>query len=301
MVNANQVIVNGETILDLRSDTVTPETLQKGYTAHDKSGTKITGTLEASSSGGAKETWVLNNTVDTSKAVSFSANFVSNGLSYTGLKTGKLTPSGRDLVYTNSSGSTIKVYFADLAKWDNQAYRKITFDTPPTDDLLTWLQANGVKQPDDTAIQNSKALTITSNSTVSVTPDAPYDALKKVDVTIDVASGGGGGGETTSLEVKVAGDNIETVLFCLWQTGDGWIGTTNFDTTENFTIPNVIVGGYVIFTRNPSESWNFAADFEDGIEDIGVGAMDAEFDIPGAALVMKVTAPSPRFYLRLLS
>lgn len=49
MANANQVIVNGKTILDLRSDTVTPETLQKGYTAHDKSGTKITGTLEASS------------------------------------------------------------------------------------------------------------------------------------------------------------------------------------------------------------------------------------------------------------
>lgn len=46
MANANQVIVNGETILDLRSDTVTPGTLQKGSTAHDKSGTKITGTLE---------------------------------------------------------------------------------------------------------------------------------------------------------------------------------------------------------------------------------------------------------------
>ena len=46
MANANEVIVNGETILDLRSDTVTSKTLQKGYTAHDKSGTKITGTLE---------------------------------------------------------------------------------------------------------------------------------------------------------------------------------------------------------------------------------------------------------------
>ena len=94
MANANQVIVNGETILDLRSDTVTPETLQKGYTAHDKSGTKITGTLEASSS----------------------------------------------------------------------------------------------------SVQPSKAVTITSNGTVSVTPDAPYDALSSVDVTVDVASGGGGGG-----------------------------------------------------------------------------------------------------------
>ena len=93
MANANQVIINGKTILDLRSDTVTPETLQKGYTAHDKSGTKITGTLEASS----------------------------------------------------------------------------------------------------VSVQDTKAVTITSNGTVSVTPDAPYDALKKVDVTVNVASGGGGG------------------------------------------------------------------------------------------------------------
>lgn len=90
MANANQVIVNGKTILDLRSDTVTPETLQKGYTAHDKSGTKITGTLEASS----------------------------------------------------------------------------------------------------VPVQSSKSVTITSNGAITVTPDAPYDALKKVDVTVNVASGG---------------------------------------------------------------------------------------------------------------
>ena len=89
MANANQVIVNGETVLDLRSDTVTPETLQKGYTAHDKSGTKITGTLEASS----------------------------------------------------------------------------------------------------VSVQPSKSVTITSNGTVSVTPDAPYDALSSVDVTVNVSGG----------------------------------------------------------------------------------------------------------------
>ena len=93
MANANQVIVNGETILDLRSDTVTPETLQKGYTAHDKSGTKITGTLEASS----------------------------------------------------------------------------------------------------VSVQPSKSVTITSNGTATITPDAGYDAMSSVDVTVNVASGGGGG------------------------------------------------------------------------------------------------------------
>ena len=39
----------------------------------------------------------------------------------------------------------------------------------------------------------SKSVTITSNGTVSVTPDAPYYGLSSVDVTVDVSSGGGGG------------------------------------------------------------------------------------------------------------
>lgn len=37
---------NGETLIDLRNDTVSASTLLKGETAHDKSGEKITGTKE---------------------------------------------------------------------------------------------------------------------------------------------------------------------------------------------------------------------------------------------------------------
>ena len=51
----------------------------------------------------------------------------------------------------------------------------------------------GTLEASSVSVQDTKALTITSNGTVSVTPDAPYDALKKVDVTVNVASGGGGG------------------------------------------------------------------------------------------------------------
>lgn len=46
--HTNKVVVNDETILDLTQDTVTPATLAKGATAHDKSGAQITGTMEAS-------------------------------------------------------------------------------------------------------------------------------------------------------------------------------------------------------------------------------------------------------------
>lgn len=42
----NKVIANGEILIDLTEDTVTPASLKKGYTAHDKSGEIITGTLD---------------------------------------------------------------------------------------------------------------------------------------------------------------------------------------------------------------------------------------------------------------
>ena len=48
-MGVNKVIVNGSTIFDLTGVTVTPETLAKGVTAHDKSGAQITGTAEATS------------------------------------------------------------------------------------------------------------------------------------------------------------------------------------------------------------------------------------------------------------
>lgn len=42
----NKVVYSGKVLVDLTSDTVVPSALKKGYTAHDKSGAVITGTLE---------------------------------------------------------------------------------------------------------------------------------------------------------------------------------------------------------------------------------------------------------------
>ena len=41
----NHVIINGETVVDLRNDTVSAGKLLKGVTAHDKTGAAITGTM----------------------------------------------------------------------------------------------------------------------------------------------------------------------------------------------------------------------------------------------------------------
>lgn len=51
----NQVVYNGNTLIDLTLDTVTPETLAEGVTAHDKSGEVIVGTMSAGGGGGEEE------------------------------------------------------------------------------------------------------------------------------------------------------------------------------------------------------------------------------------------------------
>lgn len=44
-------LANGQTLIDISSDTVTPNSLMRGYTAHDASGASITGTAEGGGSG----------------------------------------------------------------------------------------------------------------------------------------------------------------------------------------------------------------------------------------------------------
>lgn len=86
-------------------------------------------------------------------------------------------------------------------------------------------------------VQNTKALTITSNGTVSVTPDAPYDALKKVDVTVNVASGGGSGEVSSGYSVTFPA------------TTNNWDKNTNYamlvlsdGSTVDFTDYSVVAG-----------------------------------------------------------
>ena len=87
-------------------------------------------------------------------------------------------------VYSNRTG---------IDKWSDINYRKITFLEPPTGELLTWLQANGIKQDSTIATQDTKSVTITKNGTTEIAPDVPYDVVKRVNVTTNV-----GGSESSN-------------------------------------------------------------------------------------------------------
>ena len=172
--------------------TMLPENIKKGVSIGG-----VVGTLDPSSSGGgsSSETWVLNEncTLDSLNMgnTSFQISFTSNGLSYETLSVSNFKYTifylnyGETLVCTHNTGVSPHTW-----DWESPSYRKLTFNAPPTGDLLTWLKANGVKQPANLAVQPSKDVTITSNGTTEIPPDVPYDALKKVNVTVDVTSSG---------------------------------------------------------------------------------------------------------------
>lgn len=146
--NVSKCSYYGKVLLDLTGDTVTTSTLKKGATAHDATGTKITGTLTVPA---------------------------------TQTKTMDLDMASGDQVVKPDSGKVLS---------------QVTVKKPSTftaENIKKDVNIGGVVGTLTVpAVQPSKSLTITSNGTVSVTPDAPYDALKKVDVTVDVASGGSG-------------------------------------------------------------------------------------------------------------
>ena len=213
--------------------------ITKGKTAY-VGGTKITGTLEASSSGAAKETWVIKSDAAGEFATTQIA-FTSNGQKFTSIGATYNADVVIGLIYGNNEVALFDPGASSGYEFYNEAYRKLTFDTPPTGDLLTWLQSNAVKQPDDIAVQDTKAVTITSNGTVSVTPDAPYDALSSVDVTVNVASGGGGGAGF-KVTFPATATNWDLVLqgSSIVQADGTVVKMKDYSTLAGKTIPNVL-------------------------------------------------------------
>ena len=99
----------------------------------------------------------------------------------------------------------------------------------------------GTLEASSVSVQDTKALTITSNGTVSVTPDAPYDVLKKVDVTVNVSGGGGGGvGLKVTFPATATNWNVVDKNYAYILLADGTIkDVKDYSTIGGKTIENV--------------------------------------------------------------
>lgn len=99
--NVNKVDLNGVTVLDLTSDTVTPETLLIGTTAHNAKGETITGTVASGTAGTptASKSAVSNNSVTVTPSVTNTTGYIIGGT-----KTGTgVTVSASELVSGNKA------------------------------------------------------------------------------------------------------------------------------------------------------------------------------------------------------
>lgn len=87
---------------------------------------------------GGAETWVLNESLD-STLFSYSVDFLCNSIAYDSISR-RIVKAATAMYYGNNR------VMKDDGTWYDQSDRTITFLKPPTGELLTWLQNNGVKQ-----------------------------------------------------------------------------------------------------------------------------------------------------------
>lgn len=92
------------------------------------------------------ETWVLNETLNSTSLSKTNIEFVSNGESYTAIEYDYYDDDPSAMYYIPATGNYNKVY-GDGSWYGIDSHRTITFAQPVTNStLLTWLQANGTKQ-----------------------------------------------------------------------------------------------------------------------------------------------------------
>lgn len=104
----NKIIYGNQTLVDLTEDTVTPETLLEGYTAHKADGTQITGTA---SGGGQISELILYDRgtsnlgeVQKSSMSTYLATFESDGIRFNN--------------YSTASSDFITKTFIDISDWE---------------------------------------------------------------------------------------------------------------------------------------------------------------------------------------
>ena len=98
------------------------------------------GKIDEIQTGGASqgETWVIKKSIEPGTLPDTQINFISNGISFERIR------------YYSVGG---RIYYGGTevwleGSWNNDAFRTVTFETPPTGSLLMWLEANAVKQTD---------------------------------------------------------------------------------------------------------------------------------------------------------
>ena len=113
-----------------------------GYTPAELAAVVRTGPVTYSTTAPISKTWVINKSPDVSTDMLVTINFTSNGESFDQFQVDAAMPG---IIYLKNGYGLGYQY--DSSSWSfGEAYRTVVFETAPTGELLTWLQANAVPQ-----------------------------------------------------------------------------------------------------------------------------------------------------------
>lgn len=209
--NVNQVIVNGETILDLTNDSVTPNSLAEGVVAHDKTGAPITGTLKSVDTSNAtatrddirigKTAYIkgeqVSGNLNESTLLSYTEKYGESNIIMAQSKSGIWVDDHGvdyyviDITAPNTRSTSDGIYTPDTkmrvtplaSAFGNATAADVAKGKTFTSEA--GLLVNGTYEPTTTE-PNLQAKSVTpSASEQVVTPDADYDGLSQVTVVGD--------------------------------------------------------------------------------------------------------------------
>ena len=173
----NKVVINDDVVLDLTGDTVTPSDLREGVTAHDASGTQITGKRTATSG------------TDTSDATAAADDIAKGKTAY--VQGAKIT--GTVDTTEGESASTFLATYVEHDKNLNYIYHNVRFEVSKLfrANASVSIMTSPSKYGDATAADVAKGKTMTSVAGLKVVGTNTNDAdTSDADATAaDIAAG----------------------------------------------------------------------------------------------------------------
>lgn len=185
-----KIVYFGEVLMDLTADTVTADKILASYTAHDASGTVITGTCDYDVNSGdatVKVAEMLDGKTAYARGAKMTGTMPNNGAVSLKIsdKTAVVIPQG----YHDGSG-TVSILDTELAK----------IIAGNIKDGITILGVKGTLKPSSSVKVHAKTVT-PSKTSQTVLPDSGYDYLSQVTVNAIpyVVSDNSAGGKTITI------------------------------------------------------------------------------------------------------